>query len=154
MSETYEHKKLHTNENVKWYKLNEEAKNNLLRLAELTNDGYEKDKPEISLIREALGQRFAVTRNDIIYGYSAHAPEIYASPLPHEDDFYMMCPIGSGRKDEKTYFVPSDCEELDKETIEKITNMLFAAWGGSIPVLHKEPIQLMPPETPSSHLEM
>lgn len=145
MSEHSEEKGLAANQNVKWYRLGGTSKDAIQRSIEL-NDAENVDKGELDDLAGRLGLKFAVARTDTMYGYSAHTPEVFASPYPNEDEFYMMCPIGGGRKDGETSFVPEDATELSDDEAEKLTNGLFNAWGGHVPIVHKEPIPLQPAE--------
>ena len=142
MSENSEKSGLNANENVKWYVLGGKSKEAILRSIELDTAEENIDKSEIDALAGTLGLKFAVARSDTYFGYSAHCPEIYASPLPNENEFYMMCPIGSGRKDGETSFIPEDAEEISEEKIKEITSILFSAWGSSLPITHRDPVPL------------
>ena len=137
-------KPLAANQNVKWYKLGGKSKDAILRSIELNNQS-DVDKKEIDDLAGTLGLKFLVARTDTYYGYSAHAPEIFASPYPNEEEFYMMCPVGDGRKDGETHFVPEDATELSKDEQELLEQGLFSAWAGALPIIHKEPIPLQYP---------
>lgn len=150
MSENYnEQNGLNANQNVKWYKLDGESKNAILRSIEL-NNAENINKQEISDLAGTLGLKFLVARTDNIYGYSAHAPEIFASPFPHEEEFYMMSPIGSGGKDGETCFTPKNAIELNDEETEKLETALFQPWSTSVPLIRSEPIPLQSPEQNSN----
>ncbi len=151
MSESSNHEGgLAANQNVKWFRLGGTSKDAILRSIEL-NDTQNAEKQELSDLAGRLGLKFLVARTDTFYGHSAHTPEVFASPFPNEDEFYMMCPIGDGRKDGQTHFVPEDATELEHEDISKLESALFNAWGGHIPIIRKEPIPLHPREEgPSS----
>ena len=142
MSENSEKSGLSANENVKWYVLGGKSKEAILRSIELNTTDEQIDKSEFDDLAGTLGLKFAVARSDTYFGYSAHCPEIYASPLPNENEFYMMCPIGDGRKDGKTSFVPEDAEEISEEKIKDITSILFSAWGSSLPIIRQDPVPL------------
>ncbi|MGH1377627.1 MAG: hypothetical protein ACRBB3_02285 [Alphaproteobacteria bacterium] len=142
MSETSKNSGLHANENVKWYILGGKSKDAILRSIEINKDQDSANKSEVSELSGTLGLKFLVARSDKYYGYSAHCPEIYASPIPNENEFYMMCPIGDGRKDGKTSFVPEDAKEISDKKVEQITSMLFGAWTSSTPIIRKDPIPL------------
>lgn len=142
MSENSENSGLNANENVKWYILGGKSKQAILRSIEMNEDTNNINKSELNDLAGTLGLKFAVARSDKFYGYSAHCPEIYASPIPNENEFYMMCPIGDGRKDGKTSFIPEDAKEISDDKIEKITSMLFGAWTSSTPIIRKDPIPL------------
>ncbi len=144
-----DNKPLAANQNVKWYKLGGKSKDAILRSIELNEKGN-VDKREIDDLAGTLGLKFLVARTDTYYGYSAHAPEIFASPYPDEGEFYMMCPIGSGRKDGETHFTPEDAIELSKEEQEQLEKGLFNAWSGAMPIIRKEPIALEEPDIPSN----
>ncbi len=142
MSENSEKSGLNANENVKWYVLGGKSKEAILRSIELNTTDEKIDKSEFDGLAGTLGLKFAVARSDACFGYSAHCPEIYASPLPNENEFYMMCPIGDGRKDGETSFIPEDAEEISEEKIKEITSILFSAWGSSLPILRQAPVPL------------
>ena len=142
MSENSEKSGLNANENVKWYVLGGKSKEAILRSIELNTTEEQTNKSELNDLAGTLGLKFAVARSDTYFGYSAHCPEIYASPLPNENEFYMMCPIGNGRKDGETSFVPEDAEEISEEKIKDITSILFSAWGSSLPILRQDPVPL------------
>ncbi len=156
MSEPFEiTKPIHANQNVRWFRLGGETKNAILRTIELNNQQRNASivsPEEVKSLAGTLGLKFRVARSDVMYGLSAHAPEIFESPFPNEkNSFYMMAPVGLNKSGKECSFIPEDSVELTEEETYKLEKNLFSnPWSSSIPLVRVAPIPVQLPNSPEA----
>lgn len=112
--------------------------------------GIGADHP-VTIVRESNGQ--------YPRAYQAF-PEVFMHPLSAEEKILLRAPVGYDGK----HFQPEDCTALTSLDQEQIERLLFAPWGGSVPMhyIQGHGVALpddyvsaaeQPPERPSPHFK-
>lgn len=130
-----------------WYRLAGKSETAIRRAIEVSQSGEVLSDAERNELAETLGLKFPVAQygqdKDGAFAYAVF-PETFGHPFQSKDEFYMLCPVGRTKSAERTHFTPQDGVPLKEDEIIPLERILFAAWGGSVPIVSREPIPLQP----------
>ena len=147
MSEASEREKRHV-----WYRLAGKSEQAIRRAIEVSKTGEAISEAEKNDLAETLGLKSPVAQygQDTQGGVYALAvfPDTFGHPMSLKDEFYMACPIGRTKAEERTHFKPQDGIALTEQETDELERVLFPAWGGSVPIVSRNPIPLQPATPP------
>lgn len=147
MSETSEREQRYV-----WYRLAGKSEQAIRRAIEASKAGEQISEVEKNELAQTLGLKSPVAQygrdtQGGLYGLAVF-PDTFGHPMGLKDEFYMACPIGRTKAEEKTHFKPQDGIPLTEQEVDELERMLFPAWGGSVPIVSRDPIPLGPPPPP------
>jgi len=136
-----------------WYKLTGKSEHAIKRAIAVSQSGEVLSDTEKNELAEILGLKSPVAQygkdeQGNVFAYAVF-PETFGHPFSqNKDEFYMLCPIGRTKAAEQTHFTPADGVELSEAEVDTLERILFMPWGGSVPIVSREPISLQTAPAP------